>query len=43
MLEWYEAYADYEVIAGELEELVAYVAARSATRARPTSRRPGGA
>jgi lysyl-tRNA synthetase class 2 len=27
MLEWYEAYADYEVIAKELEELVAYVAA----------------
>ncbi len=27
MLEWYEAYADYEDIAKELEELVAYVAA----------------
>ena len=27
MLEWYEAYADYEVIAGELEQLVAFVAA----------------
>ena len=27
MLEWYEAYADYEDIARELEELVAYVAA----------------
>jgi lysyl-tRNA synthetase class 2 len=27
MLEWYEAYADYEAIARELEELVAYVAA----------------
>jgi len=26
MLEWYEAYADYEDIAGELEQLVAYVA-----------------
>jgi lysyl-tRNA synthetase class 2 len=26
MLEWYEAYADYNVIAGELEELVSYVA-----------------
>ena len=27
MLEWYEAYADYEDIAARLEELVAYVAA----------------
>ncbi len=27
MLEWYEAYADYEDIAGRLEELIAYVAA----------------
>jgi lysyl-tRNA synthetase class 2 len=27
MLEWYEAYADYEVIATELEELVSFVAA----------------
>jgi lysyl-tRNA synthetase, class II len=27
MLEWYEAYADYHVIAGELEELVSFVAA----------------
>ncbi len=27
MLEWYEAYADYEDIAAELEELVAFVAA----------------
>jgi lysyl-tRNA synthetase class 2 len=27
MLEWYEAYADYEDIAGRLEELVSYVAA----------------
>jgi lysyl-tRNA synthetase class 2 len=27
MLEWYEAYADYEDIAAELEQLVAYVAA----------------
>ena len=27
MLEWYEAYADYEDIATELEELVSYVAA----------------
>ena len=27
MLEWYEAYADYQVIAGELEELVSFVAA----------------
>ena len=26
MLEWYEAYADYNDIAGELEELVSYVA-----------------
>jgi lysyl-tRNA synthetase class 2 len=26
MLEWYEAYADYEDIAGRLEELVSYVA-----------------
>jgi lysyl-tRNA synthetase, class II len=26
MLEWYEAYADYEDIANELEELIAYVA-----------------
>jgi lysyl-tRNA synthetase, class II len=26
MLEWYEAYADYEQIASELEELVSYVA-----------------
>jgi lysyl-tRNA synthetase, class II len=26
MLEWYEAYADYEVIAAELEQLVAFVA-----------------
>src|SRR5436309_4088210 len=26
MLEWYEAYADYNAIAGELEQLVAYVA-----------------
>ena len=26
MLEWYEAYADYEDIAGELEELVSHVA-----------------
>jgi lysyl-tRNA synthetase, class II len=26
MLEWYEAYADYEDIAAELEELIAYVA-----------------
>ena len=28
MLEWYEAYADYEDIANELEQLVAYVAAQ---------------
>ena len=27
MLEWYEAYADYEVIAAELEQLVSFVAA----------------
>jgi lysyl-tRNA synthetase, class II len=27
MLEWYEAYADYKVIAEELEQLVSYVAA----------------
>ena len=27
MLEWYEAYADYRDVAGELEELVSYVAA----------------
>jgi lysyl-tRNA synthetase class 2 len=27
MLEWYEAYADYEDIAAELEELISYVAA----------------
>jgi lysyl-tRNA synthetase, class II len=27
MLEWYEAYADYEQIASELEELISYVAA----------------
>ena len=26
MLEWYEAYADYDDIAGELEELISYVA-----------------
>ena len=26
MLEWYEAYADYNVIANELEELISYVA-----------------
>jgi lysyl-tRNA synthetase, class II len=26
MLEWYEAYADYEDIAGELEELISFVA-----------------
>ncbi len=43
MLEWYEAYADYEDIAAELEELVSAVAARGrATRARSTSRPPGG-
>src|SRR5215218_3189655 len=29
MLEWYEAYADYNHIAGELEQLVAYVAAET--------------
>jgi len=27
MLEWYEAYADYRVIAGELEQLVSFIAA----------------
>jgi lysyl-tRNA synthetase class 2 len=27
MLEWYEAYADYEVVASELEQLVSFVAA----------------
>jgi lysyl-tRNA synthetase, class II len=27
MLEWYQAYADYQEIAGELEELISYVAA----------------
>ena len=32
MLEWYEAYADYNDIADELEELVAYVAERGRLR-----------
>ena len=32
MLEWYEAYADYEDIAARLEELVAYVAERRRLR-----------
>jgi lysyl-tRNA synthetase class II len=46
MLEWYEAYADYNDAAARLEQLVADVAERrrpSATTARSTSRRPGGA
>ena len=44
MLEWYEAYADYNDIAARLEELVAHVAARDRLRrARSTSRRRGGA
>ena len=43
MLEWYEAYADYNDIATRLEELVSYVAERSATTGRSTSRRRGGA
>ena len=44
MVEFYEAYADYQVIAERCEQLVAYVAqARSATTARWTSRRRGGA
>ena len=32
MLEWYEAYADYEDIAARLEELIAYVAAGGRVR-----------
>ena len=34
MLEWYEAYADYNDIANELEELVSYVAERGRLRGR---------
>ena len=41
MLEWYEAYADYNDIASRLEELIAYVAGRGGLRrARSTSRAP---
>ena len=44
MVEFYEAYADYEDEAARLEELVrAGRARRSATRASSTSRAPGGA
>ena len=43
MLEWYEAYADYEDIAARLEELIALVARGGRLRgAESTSRRPGG-
>ena len=49
MLEWYEAYADYDKTAHDMELLVAEVAERvlgttessSATASRSTSRRPG--
>ena len=42
MLEWYEAYADYNDIADRLEELISLRGRRrSATTARSTSRRPG--
>ena len=40
MLEWYEAYADYEDIAARLEELIAFVATRWATTVRSTSSPP---
>ena len=44
MLEWYEAYADYEDVAARCEQLVAVRRPpRSATRASSTSRRRGGA
>jgi lysyl-tRNA synthetase class 2 len=43
MLEWYEAYADYEDVAARCEALVAHVARPPATTGESTSRRPGGA